>query len=171
VLTANERFKAAGKRRVRWAAVLLAVGIHAGILFLTPSWDVFTGRLSALGPRMVVEMGEWAPPPAHSVPQAAVAYEPRMREPIFANPGEANRLVVKHYPPLLWKHREEGSAIMLLRVNGRGRVTDAEILDSSDNATDEALLLVARGMRFELDETLRASGVVGVVEIAVMRNL
>jgi TonB family protein len=141
--TANDRFKAR-TTRLRWAAVVLTMAVHAAVFFLTPAF-----RVAGPGPRMVVVIGEWGSPPQAAVSPGQVAWDSAADVPVPSNLPAVNGRVPRLYPWLLWHHREPSSARVQLALTRSGRVRDVRIMDGTEVGADSALVRLVRMMRFE----------------------
>lgn len=88
-------------------------------------------------------------PPRVTRDEGRVRFIPYDTPPVLRDRDEVARILQREYPSGLRSAGVEGTVELWLYVEADGRVTDAEIRESSGNAAlDEAALRVGRRMRF-----------------------
>ena len=156
-MTANERFKRQ-ERGTRWVAWVLAVVAHVVLLFFTPVFEVDFGSLDASGPRLIVTFQDWETPGCGTGCAPGYApYDTIDAPPRLTNGGDLNRLLSRHYPRAMWRHREPSSATYLVLINPRGRVRESRLLEPSGDAAEEMLGYLTTRARFEVESSLAAT--------------
>jgi hypothetical protein len=166
--TANDRFKQRSHRFL-WVGGFVAIGLHACLLLLLPPFRIVGLGGSPVKPRMVVTVGAWrAPSCMNTCVPGYVRYDTVFPPPEVGNWSQVNYRLPRLYPHLLWKYVEPSAATIEVRLTSRGRVGQAVILESSDNGTDQALLDLARMLRFSMSPPFdTAHGTIGIFEIGV----
>ena len=167
-MNANQRFKRSSGR-FWWLGGIAAIGFHAGLLFLTPPINIVGFRGQPIRARMVVTIGAWEAPTCRGGCAAGYArYDTAFSPPEVENWSEVNYRLARVYPLLLWKYREPSQAVVEISIGRFGVVQHTVLLESADNGTDEALLAVAKLLRFTVGPPYdTARGMTGRVEIGV----